>query len=222
MRSWLGRAAPLVLPFITFLAAFIWRPPLGLVEPWDSLVRLGIVVAVIVLVSRRALPYSAPSWLASIGVGVVVFGVWVLPDLLWSDYRASGLFQNDVVGRVASSVPESHRGDPLLVGLRLLRAVVIVPIVEEFFWRGWLPRWVIDPGVESVPLGHFTPWAFMATAVLFAAEHGSFWDVGLVAGLIYNWWMWRTKSLGDLMIAHAVTNALLAGFVLLTGRWEYL
>jgi membrane protease YdiL (CAAX protease family) len=47
------------------------------------------------------------------------------------------------------------------------------------------------------------------------------WDVGLMAGLAYNWWMRRTRSLGDLMLTHAVTNACLSAYVLIEGRWEY-
>jgi hypothetical protein len=45
--------------------------------------------------------------------------------------------------------------------------------------------------------------------------------VGLAAGILYNWWMVRTKSLGDLILAHGVTNAVLSAYVVLAGRWEY-
>ena len=46
-------------------------------------------------------------------------------------------------------------------------------------------------------------------------------EVGLLCGLIYNWWMWRTKSLGDIILVHAVTNAALSAYVLVTGKYEY-
>jgi hypothetical protein len=59
------------------------------------------------------------------------------------------------------------------------------------------------------------------TAVLFAAEHGSYWDVGLLAGITYNWWMVRTGRLADCMVAHAVTNGFLAAYVLYFGQWQY-
>ena len=58
-------------------------------------------------------------------------------------------------------------------------------------------------------------------AILFAIEHGPYWDVGLIAGVAYNCWCMRTRSLADCMLAHAVTNALLAGYVLLFGQWQY-
>jgi membrane protease YdiL (CAAX protease family) len=57
--------------------------------------------------------------------------------------------------------------------------------------------------------------------VLFASEHGAFWDVGLAAGILYNWWMVRTRSLADCILAHAVTNGCLAAYVLAGGHWQY-
>ena len=78
-----------------------------------------------------------------------------------------------------------------------------------------------QPRFPEGPLGTFTPVIFVVTAVLFASEHGSWWDVGLLAGLAYNWWMLRTRSLGDCILAHAVTNGCLAAYVVSQGRWEY-
>jgi hypothetical protein len=110
---------------------------------------------------------------------------------------------------------------PAVLVLRSIRAVVIVPIIEELFWRGWLMRWVISPNFEKIPLGAYTPFSFWVVAALFASEHGSYWEVGLIAGVIYNWWMIRTKSLGDLILTHAVTNACLSAYVIAAGKWEY-
>lgn len=216
------QAIPWTLPFLTFLVVFVARPPIGLPEPVDTVVRLAVVALVVVLVSRPLWPRQIRSPGASVGVGVAVFILWVAPDILLPGYRDLALFQNDLVGRVASSMPEAYRTDPLLLALRFLRAAVLVPVVEELFWRGWLPRWIISPSLDRVPLGTFTPMAFWATAILFALEHGSFWDVGLVAGVVYNAWMWRTRSLGDLILCHGVTNACLVGYVLMTDRWQYL
>ena len=63
--------------------------------------------------------------------------------------------------------------------------------------------------------------AFLIVAALFAAEHGPYWDVGLACGILYNWWMVRTKSLGDLILAHGITNACLSLYVVAAGKWEY-
>jgi CAAX prenyl protease-like protein len=82
-------------------------------------------------------------------------------------------------------------------------------------------RWIIDKEFASVPLGTYAPMAFWSVAVLFASEHGPYWEVGLAAGVIYNWWMIRTRNLADCMVAHAVTNGLLSLYVLRTGQWQY-
>jgi CAAX prenyl protease-like protein len=84
-----------------------------------------------------------------------------------------------------------------------------------------LMRWLISANFESIPLGTWSARAFWIVAILFASEHGPYWDVGLAAGAIYNWWMLRTGKLGDLILAHAVTNACLAVYVVWSGRWEY-
>jgi uncharacterized protein len=94
-------------------------------------------------------------------------------------------------------------------------------VLEELFWRAWLMRWLINTDFLRVPLGAYTPFAFWLTAILFASEHGPYWDVGLVAGVIYNWWMIRSKSVADCILAHATTNAALSGYVLTTGQWQY-
>jgi CAAX prenyl protease-like protein len=166
------------------------------------------------------LPRSAPHWLGSLSLGIGVFLVWVAPDLLIPGWRQHALFQNGITGRITTSIPPAEL-TPVMLVLRTARAALIVPVLEELFWRGWLPRWIQDSKVDRVPLGQYTPLAFWATAVLFATEHGPFWEVGLLAGLIYNWWMRRTRSLGDLMLAHGVTNLALSLYVIATGRWGF-
>ena len=111
--------------------------------------------------------------------------------------------------------------DHVALTARTLRATILVPIIEELFWRSWMMRWLIDPKFEAIPLGTWQSRAFWTTVVLFALEHGSYWEVGAIAGIAYNWWMLRTKSLGDCILAHAVTNGLLCAYVLTTGNWQF-
>lgn len=196
-------------------------PVLELPVVWDQVVRLVVVGGVLVAVSRPVLDFRVRSGFRSILLGVAVFVVWIGPDLIAPGWRSSWLFSNDIVGRPESGFPEAGRASGVALGLRFARAAVLVPIVEELFWRGWLPRVIMEADFRKVPLGSFTPAAFVITAVLFATEHGSWWDVGLAAGLIYNWWMMRTRSLGDLMLAHAVTNACLSAWVVGAGKWAY-
>jgi CAAX prenyl protease-like protein len=140
---------------------------------------------------------------------------------LFPGYRQHWLFENSITGSAKSTLAGDAQMQPAVLILRTLRAVVIVPIVEELFWRGWLMRWLIAADFRSVPLGAYTAQAFWVVAVLFASEHGAYWDVGLIAGIAYNWWMLRTRSLGDLILTHAVTNACLSAYVIVARKWEY-
>ena len=224
MRNFVARhpLVPFVLPFAVFMA-LLGMAPLVPAPAWVwAVLRVGLPALAIVAVSLPALDLRPTRPIATAVVGTLVFLLWILPDQLIPGYRNSVLFQNGITGYVASTVPLADRADWLMLSLRFLRAVMVVPIVEELFFRGWLPRW-IDHGEDFRlrPLGAFTVFSFVASTALFGLEHGSFWDVGIVAGAIYNWWMIKTRSLGDLIWCHAVTNALLSGWVVGVGQWQY-
>lgn len=213
MLEWVG-------PFAIFAIWLLVDKRLPITNPAKEIVRDLVLVAAILGLSRRVLPRTAPHWRASVGLGIGVFVVWVAPDYLVPGWRENFLFQNGITGHLTTSIPPGEL-TPLMLVLRTTRAALIVPILEELFWRGWLPRWIQDNRVDRVPLGQYTPLAFWATALLFAAEHGPFWEVGLLAGVIYNWWMRRTRSLGDLMLAHGVTNLALSLYVVATAQWAF-
>jgi len=183
--------------------------------------RLVILSAVLWIFSRGVIDLGMSNPLGTIAVGLGVFVLWVAPDALFPGYRQHWLFSNAIVGSVHSSLRAGSPEAPLTLVLRSMRAILIVPIVEELFWRGWLMRWLIRTDFEQVPPGAYTATAFWTVAVLFAAEHGPYWDVGLMAGIMYNLWMCRTKRLGDLIWAHAITNAALCGYVTYTHKWEF-
>lgn len=183
--------------------------------------RAIITLAALLLFSRRVIPWRPSLAVGSVLLGGVVFAVWIGPDLLWPNYRHQWWFQNALTGTAQSSVPLELKSNLVLVMSRVFASVVLVPILEELFWRGWLLRWLISVEFRKIPIGASTPAAFWIVAVLFASEHGSYWDVGLIAGILYNWWVTRTRNLADCILAHAVTNACLAMYVLSRDQWQY-
>ena len=187
----------------------------------DQILRVTVMTAVLWFIARPVIDLRVRHLISTLAIGILVFVVWVAPDLLIKGYRHFWLFDNAVVGKAATSLSTTAITSWPVLALRMIRAVIIVPIVEELFWRAWLMRWLIDNDFEKVPLGKYSAQAFWIVAVLFASEHGSYWDVGLAAGIIYNWWMVRTRSLGDLILAHAVTNGILGAYVIAFGKWEY-
>ena len=181
-----------------------------------------VLVAAVMLTWSRGVVHLKPSrWVSSTLVGMGVFLIWIAPDLLWPAYRSHWLLQNLLTGTVASSISGPVRADLAFLVFRVVGSVILVPIMEELFWRAWLMRYLISRHFEALPLGASTVASFWLSALLFASEHGPFWDVGLAAGIVYNWWMIRTRSLADCILAHAVTNACLAAYVLAARQWQY-
>ena len=209
-----------VAPFVAFVAVMAIERMLPLPAQWLYPIRFAIVLGLIVGVSWPYLKFRPSFPLASTVMGLGVFVIWVAPDVLFH-YRDTWLFHNSITGSATSSLPPGLKNNAAFIALRCLSSFGLVPILEELFWRGWMMRWLIDKEFLKVPLGTYAPSAFWIVAVLFASEHGPYWEVGLVAGIAYNWWMIRTKNLADCMLAHSVTNAVLSAYVLLTDQWQY-
>jgi len=212
---------PYVLPFAVFVLMLAGQNYLAALGRWDYPFRVVVLAAVIWPCLSGVPSFRIQYWVPSIALGAAVFAIWVGPDLLIPGYRNHWWFQNGLTGTLASSIAPGLLSDPVVLAFRSIRAVILVPILEELFWRAWLMRWLISTDFEKVPLGTYAATAFWVTAALFASEHGPYWDVGLITGVIYNWWMVRTKSLGDCILMHAVTNACLSVFVIVGGHWEY-
>ncbi len=184
--------------------------------------RFAISMITILAASRAPLRGRPSKALLSILIGIVVFVIWIAPDLIAPWWHHLLPFENAIVGHPAGNTPPPSKNDPVFLFFRIAISAIAVPILEELFWRGWLMRWLIDSrDFWKVPLGTYAPVAFWLTALLFASEHGSFWDVGLAAGIIYNWWMVRTRNVWDCILAHAVTNGVLAAYVVVAGQWQY-
>jgi CAAX prenyl protease-like protein len=108
----------------------------------------------------------------------------------------------------------------LAILFRMFGAVVVVPIAEELFWRGYLMRTIIKPEFEEVPLATFQPLSFYITTVAFALVHVEIGSAILFA-LIAGWWFLKTKSLKAVMILHAAANLGLAAYVLISRNWYF-
>jgi hypothetical protein len=186
----------------------------------DQILRVTVMSAVLWFIARPVIDLRVRHLWATLAIGALVFVVWIAPDVLFKGYRHFWLFENAVTGKASTSFSSTDLSWPVLA-LRMIRAVVIVPIVEELFWRAWLMRWIIDADFQKIPLGKYNAQSFWIVAALFASEHGPYWDVGLAAGIVYNWWMVRARSLGDLILTHAVTNFILGAYVIAFGKWEY-
>lgn len=105
--------------------------------------------------------------------------------------------------------------------MRFTGLVIIVPVIEELFWRSFLWRWLIDPDFKKIPIGKASTIAVGATSGLFALAHPE-WLVALITGLVWAWLVWKTKSIRACVISHMVANLALGLYVVATNDWKYL
>lgn len=217
-----------VLPFAAFMGGLVlvslvksFAPetgaPLWLADPKYWVYPLQTVVCAVLLVWfwRRyewGVRWHLP---AGLFVGLVVLALWVAPQWL-----------PGASARTEGFNPDTFADDPFLwwssLLLRFLRLVVIVPLLEEIFWRGFLLRYVINEDFTKVPFGTFSWLSFGVVTVMFGLAHwGPDFVPALAAGAIYNLVAIRTKSLACCVLAHAVTNLGLGIYIMQTRQWGF-
>jgi CAAX prenyl protease-like protein len=148
-------------------------------------------------------------------VGLVVLLIWISPQEVFSS-----------TPRLEGFNPAVFEKNPTLfwasLSLRFIRLVVVVPIIEEIFWRGFLLRFLIHEDFAKVRFGAFTWASFAGVTVCFGLAHAGpdFW-VALITGALYNVVAYRTRSLSSCIVAHSITNLLLGLYILKTGQWGF-
>ncbi len=148
-------------------------------------------------------------------VGAAVFFLWIAPQAFLG-------FE----GRWSGFNPDLFAESPALywstLFFRFARLVVVVPLVEEIFWRGFLLRYLVREDFTAVPFGTFSWFSFVAVTLAFGFTHSpGDWVAALLCGMIYNGVAYWTKSLSSCVLVHAVTNLLLGIWIMRTGQWGF-
>jgi CAAX prenyl protease-like protein len=153
---------------------------------------------------------SSAQTLTALVTGVVVLVLWVSLSADWM-----------IIGSPSGFDPRSGGHiDWLLVAVRIAGAALVVPVMEELFWRSFLMRWIVAPNFDTVEPAQLGFKSFVITVLLFGVEH-NLWLAGIVAGAAYSLLYMRHRNLWSPILAHAVTNGLLGIWVVRTGSWSY-
>lgn len=191
--------------------------PLWLREPQYWIYPLqAVLVAAALLWGWRRFDWGAHRGIglgALVGVGV--FFLWIFPQMFLGVDRSEGGFDPNVFGEDASLYWMTLAG-------RFFRLVIVVPIMEEVFWRGFLMRYMIREDFRKAQIGQYTPVSFWVVTIMFALAHwGPDFIPALLTGAIFGWVTVKTKSLAAVIVCHAVTNLLLGIYILQTGQWGF-
>lgn len=194
-----------------------------------------IVVAIALLVFWRYYEELKPSFSGlAVAVGIVVIAIWIAIDPYYP--KASELmwrfdvWLSTLRGLPAPPAPSLTPFDPttispdfvrwIFLAFRVTGAAVVVPLMEELFWRGFLIRWIDNANFKHVQIGAYAFRSFAITVVLFGWEHEQ-WLAGMICGALYNGLLYYKKDLFSCVVAHAVSNAALAAWVLLYNDWKF-
>lgn len=217
-----NRAAWLrILPFAAYLLFIVIGDGLARMGVsadalrWLYPAKIAVVVALLAMAWRHyhelAIPHlAAAQALTAIAVGIVVLVLWVNMDTGWMVVGTSPGFDPREAGRI----------DWLLVAIRIAGAALVVPVMEELFWRSFLMRWIEASDFESVEPAQLGLKSFAISALLFGVEH-NLWLAGVVAGAVYGFLYKRHRNLWSPILSHAVTNGLLGLWVVRTGNWAF-
>jgi CAAX prenyl protease-like protein len=221
----LSRAAwARIAPFAVFILLLALRGAAPVDGSWgfDPRWLYGVTVLLVALLvayfwreygelARQVAPEPGEALLA-VAVGLVVFALWIRLDAPWMSIGEPS----------AGFAPLTAHGtiDRPLVAMRWVGATLLVPVMEELFWRSFLMRWIDAPIFQGVDPRRISVRAIVLSTFLFVLAH-TLWLAAALAGLAYASLYKRTGKLWVSVIAHAVTNGALGIWVVASGNWQF-
>lgn len=196
--------------------------------PWVYGAKIALIVATIIWCAGKGKwpPFSTKGFGLAIAFGLVGLVAWIGISQLAIEQRLMEVapFLKNIIGErvgynVWKEIP-SQPGAIAFLAVRLIGLAIVVPIIEELFWRGFLLRYLIDERFNTVPIGTYTTFSFVIVTLFFALVHPEIL-AALVWGAGINFLLYRTQNLWAAVLGHAVTNLSLGIYVLTTGAWYY-
>lgn len=178
--------------------------------------------------------------LLGIWTGLLVAFVWILPesDFIRTNYKPFYDFYNKWFIFPLGGLPEYYNGEffrvqsllsysysPneggwLITITKLLGSAFVIAVIEEYFFRGFIYRWITNNNFVKVDLAKFDKTAFWIVVLLFALEHDRF-IAGVFAGLIYGFLTIKTGSLTSSIVSHVTTNLVLGIYVIIFSKYGF-
>lgn len=222
--SWVS-ALPYVLPFALYV--LLTQIPLQFPDqyPWlygASVLTVGAVT--FRLLYRQGLIRCHSQVMSGVVFGLAGIVLWIfIADLHLEKYLLVYLPAGFQPSPRAAFNPFVEIVSPLgrwsFIAIRLLGIAVLVPLIEELFWRGFLLRWIAAENWQAEALGKFSLKSFLWVTLLFVLAHPE-WLAAAVYCMLLNLLIYWKKDLWNCIVAHSVSNLVLAAYVMSTGNWD--
>jgi membrane protease YdiL (CAAX protease family) len=227
-----------VVPFAVFIGLMFFQDRFGEAGRfWIYLAKTVAAIAVLLVVFRHIEELKWRFSWEAIVAGVAVFALWVgldgrYPplDALYANHlcpllQKIGLAKECKVSISSSWNPNEAFGAGSLlavifIGVRIVGSTLVVPMLEEIFFRSFVYRYLASKDWLAVSLGKFQLMPFVVTSLIFGLEHRE-WLAGILCGFAYQGLVIWKGRLGDAITAHAITNFLLGVWVVWRGAWHF-
>lgn len=166
---------------------------------------VGIVAIHCLLILPERVPHWSEPSLGACGIGILVYLIWIP--------LAGGEPVEDPRAQLTAVWAE------LWLLSRLVGSVLIVPLIEELAFRGYLLRRLQSRWFLDIPVGQVTAVSVIVSSLAFGFLHQA-WFAGTLAGLAYAYATTLRGSLADAVVAHALTNLCIAVHVVAANRWD--
>ena len=201
-------SVPYLMPFLVLVAGIMITGMASDQFDWLYPARI-MATAVTLWYFFRILPQWEWSWIAILA-GILTYLLWIALES-----------PNPAVGQKLESEVDALGSGWAMVWTvcRCIGSVLIVPVTEELAFRGYLMRRITTRDFEILSPKRVSWTALMLSSILFGLMHQR-WFAGALAGLIYGLVYQRRGNLADPIVAHVVTNGLIACQVLIFGAWH--
>ena len=182
----------LLIPFLAFFK----------VDSQTSYIVKSVVVFVLLIYFWKSYKIKYKFDFISILAGFLIFFVWIGLDKLFTPIYP------------IEFNPESF----LMLLFKIFGFILVAPLMEEIFTRGFIIRLFSKEDYGKVPVGKFTWSSFIITVLFFGFSHNR-WQVGIITGIILNLVYYKNKSVFGPLVSHFVANILLAIYIVHNGFW---
>jgi uncharacterized protein len=202
-----------------------WLPYNYYPAVYTAKIILTLAAILFVLPGYREFPLGVSPWAVAVGVvGVVIWVGISRLDLERTLLDPIGLGWLISTGqRTAFNPFEQFQGNPTaawaFLGVRFLGLAVVVALIEEFFLRGFVMRFVMDAKWWEIPFGQVSLLAVVVGTAVPMLSHPEIFAAAVWFSMV-TLLMVKTQNIWDCVVAHGVTNFLLGVYVLLSGEWH--
>ncbi len=211
-----------VAPFFVFVGLMVAQPGGGEAGAYWLYLARTIAGAWTLWMARPVITEFrwAFSWEA-VAVGIVVCAMWIGIDGCYYHIGAKESAQS--ASQFWNPMRQFGEGSILawfFIVVRIAGSSLVVPPIEELFYRSFLYRYIVNQDFMKVALSQFGWAPFLVTSLIFGFEHSQ-WLAGILCGFAYQWLVIRKGRLGDAITAHAITNFLLGVWVVWRCDWKF-